>query len=45
VNYKYYYDVLKAHGFDKTSYTEEEQEKIQSILDFYEEKMPKSNAH
>lgn len=44
-NYKYYYEILRAHGFDKTSYNEEEQNKIQEILEDYEKKLPKAVAH
>ena len=47
-NVKYYYEILKLHGFDvskTTTFTEEEQGKIEQIMSEYEKNLPKATAH
>jgi endoglucanase Acf2 len=45
-NSRYYYDILKVHGFTKKSgYTAEEEAKIDEILTGYEKNLPKATAH
>ncbi len=47
-NQKYYYEILKLHGFDaKTNqkFSEAEEAKIEEILAEYEKNLPKSTTH
>jgi hypothetical protein len=45
-NSRYYYEILKIRGIEKkTSYSEEEEAKIQEILGEYEKNLPKATAH
>lgn len=46
---KYYYEILKIHGFDiaknKGVFTAEEQARIEEIIATYEKNLPKASAH
>jgi hypothetical protein len=45
-NSKYYYEILKVHGFTKKSgYSAEEEAKIDEILSGYQKNLPKATAH
>ena len=45
-NQRYYFDILRVHGFTKkTGYTAEEEARIDEILSNYQDKLPKATAH
>jgi len=47
-NQKYYYEILKLHGFDAKAsqkFSEAEEAKIEEILTGYEKNLPKSTTH
>jgi hypothetical protein len=47
-NFNYYFKALEVHGFEYSKnkkFSDEEQLKILHILEQYEEKLPRANAH
>ena len=42
---RYYYDILRIRGFTGSSFTQEEQIKIEEIIGVYEKNLPKATAH
>lgn len=47
-NFRYYFKILEAHGFvysKDATYSPEDQAKVLSILEGYEEKLPRASAH
>lgn len=44
-NLRYYYDILRLFGYSGSTFTPEQQTKIEQIISVYEKNLPKSTAH